>query len=100
MSEPESRVEIECLNFRPRDVIPAALRALAHEDWHSLEGADRVTVKRAGEPLETGAVEGIATGSDVFWVWLDHGKGRILVYRDDAPPVWRLIERKPLPLPG
>ena len=50
MSEPETRVEVECVSFRPGDVIPAAasLRSLAHKDWHSLEEADRVAVKRAG----------------------------------------------------
>lgn len=65
------------------------LEVLTESDWHSLVPADRVAVQRQGEALERGTVDQVAAGATAFWVWLDHGKGRILVYPGDSAGVWR-----------
>ncbi|MFF2315287.1 hypothetical protein ACFVTE_03360 [Arthrobacter sp. NPDC058097] len=35
----------------------------------------------------------IAEDASIFWVWLDHGRGRIAVHQDDDVKVW-FEERK------
>lgn len=59
-------------------------------EWTTLSPGDRVIVSRAGESTETGAIHEIAPNASAFWAWLDHGKGRILVHKDDLPLVRRV----------
>lgn len=65
------------------------LAVLPESEWRSLVPADRVAVQRQGEALERGTVDQVAASATAFWVWLDHGKGRILVYPGDSAVVWR-----------
>jgi hypothetical protein len=76
------------------DARPAAeeLVHLSESEWHVLQPLDRVRVKRPGESSDTGSVDQVMAGAAVFWVWLDDGKGRILVHQDDGrTAVWRLL---------
>lgn len=93
MFKPEIRHEDPSLSFQPGEVIPAgvSLHALTDTEWHILEETDRVAIRRQGETLQTGTVDGPIENSNVFWVWLDQGKGRVLLHRDDQPRIWRLI---------
>ncbi|WP_021474421.1 hypothetical protein [Paenarthrobacter ureafaciens] len=68
-----------------------SLRLLTDSQWDTLEAADRVAIRRQGENLQTGTVDGPIENPDVFWVWLDEGRGRVLLHRDDEPRIWCLV---------
>lgn len=62
---------------------------VSNEEWSSFEKDDRVTVKRAWDPLFSGSVDVVAPDGSVFWVWGDEGRGRFAVHSGDDVRVWR-----------
>lgn len=74
----------------PEAADDSGAKMLAPQEWSSLSPGDRVIVSRAGQSTETGAIHEIAPDASAFWAWLDHGKGRILVHKDDLPLIRRM----------
>jgi hypothetical protein len=64
-------------------------KILASDDWLYLNVGDAVVVQRAGELSHTGHVDDIAEDARLFWVQLDGGRGRILLYEGDGSVVMR-----------
>ncbi|MEW1980561.1 hypothetical protein AB0333_06485 [Citricoccus sp. NPDC079358] len=65
------------------------LQALVDDDWRILREGEPIAVQRLGESRQTGIVDGAVESPNAFWVWLDDGKGRILLHREDKPRIWR-----------
>jgi hypothetical protein len=63
---------------------------LPYGDWAELNRGDRVHVQRPGESPSEGCVDDVAENASFFWVWLDHGKGRVMICEGDGTTVWRL----------
>lgn len=66
----------------------AGQRELQREDWVWLNDGCRVRVKRENNRVVTGMVDIVAPDASIFWVWLDHGQGRIALHEDDQVTVW------------
>ena len=60
------------------------------DQWIHLNSGDRVLIQRAGEYLNTGHIDDINEDATVIWVWLDHGRGRILVHEGDKAVIRKL----------
>lgn len=63
---------------------------LDEHEWHLLQPMDRVHLRRQDKTSDSGTVDQIMAEAALFWVWLDHGKGRILVHSDSRTSVWRI----------
>lgn len=66
---------------------PAAFH-LPYEEWVNLNPGQRVWVLRQGEGLTQGTVDDVAEDASFFWIWLDEGKGRVLIYHGDGSFLW------------
>lgn len=63
---------------------------LSYEDWVYLAPESRVLVQRQGEGASAGSVDDVTEDASCFWVWLDGGRGRVLVSEGDGSTVWDL----------
>lgn len=70
------------------DVVPL-FRRLPFNDWVYLNPGDEVVVQRVGHSAYPGYVDDINEDASVFWVWLDDGRGRILVQAGDDSIIMR-----------
>jgi hypothetical protein len=64
---------------------------LSVAEWIHLNAGDNVAIQRAGESLRTGRIDDITEDAKIFWVHLDHGRGRILVHEGDKSVVRWLL---------
>jgi hypothetical protein len=64
-------------------------RRLAFNDWVYLNPGDEVVVQRVGRSPYQGWVDDINDDASVFWVWLNDGRGRILVHAGDDSIIMR-----------
>jgi hypothetical protein len=62
--------------------------ALTSDDWFWLNPDDRVRIQRPNETAAAGVIDIVAPDASIFWVWLDEGRGRVALHRDDAAHVW------------
>lgn len=60
---------------------------LTEQDWQELQPRDRVYVASRGNPWTAGTVDQVMASSGMFWVWLDEGRGRVLVHPDGQTAV-------------
>lgn len=65
--------------------------SLRYEDWVELNPGHRVRVQRYGESAANGTVDHVAEDASCFWVWLDDGRGRVLISEGDGSSVWAHI---------
>lgn len=63
-------------------------KELPPSEWDQLEPGHLVMVQRGDEPLSSGEVDVRAYDADVFWMWLDGGRGRVAVWADERTHVW------------
>ena len=56
---------------------------LPFRDWVYLNRGDEVLVQRVGHSEYHGLIDDINDDASVFWVWLNDGRGRILVHAGD-----------------
>lgn len=61
---------------------------LSYEDWVDLNPGNRVRIERPGERAASGSVDDVAEDASCFWVWLDDGRGRVLIFEGDGSTVW------------
>lgn len=61
---------------------------LSPNEWVLLKPSDRLWVKRENEAGTRGTVDVIALDCSIFWVWLDGGRGRVALHKDDNVSVW------------
>lgn len=61
---------------------------LSYEDWVELDPGSRVRVQRVGDLAADGTVDDVAEDASCFWVWLDDGRGRVLISERDGSTVW------------
>jgi hypothetical protein len=57
------------------------------DDWVYLNIGDRVSVRRTSDCCRTGYIDAINHEATIFWVQLDEGRGRVLVYDGDESQV-------------
>ena len=69
-------------------VLPAG-EPLPSDEWASLTRNERIAVRRGEDPAATGTVDIVAADGSIFWVHLDHGRGRVAIHVEDDAAVWR-----------
>ena len=66
-------------------------KRLIYNDWVDINPGNKVLVKRQGENALHGSVDDVAEDGSFFWVWMDEGRGRVLISEDDGSTVWTLV---------
>ncbi|ASN20011.1 hypothetical protein [Arthrobacter sp. YN] len=61
---------------------------LQSDDWALLEEGIYVLVERDNGPVLGGEVDELTRDASVVWIWLDGGRGRIALFRDEGTRVW------------
>jgi hypothetical protein len=61
---------------------------LPTNDWRLLEEGVCVLVERDNGPVLGGEVDEITSDASVVWIWLDGGRGRIALFKDEGTRVW------------
>lgn len=86
---------MECCNSRHKETFHGAAELPFHSNWElpraewtGLRPEDRVRVQLERRTTEAATVDMIADDASVFWVWLDNGRGRVAIHRDDDVKVW------------
>jgi hypothetical protein len=61
-------------------------------DWVYLNIGDSVSVRRTNDSYRTGYIDAINDEATIFWVQLDEGRGRVLIYDGDGSQVHKLAD--------
>ncbi|MFS2087734.1 hypothetical protein [Paenarthrobacter nicotinovorans] len=61
---------------------------LQSNHWALLEEGVYVLVERDNGPVLGGEVDELTRDASVVWIWLDGGRGRIALFRDEGTRIW------------
>jgi hypothetical protein len=62
--------------------------------WHDLDVGDTVELSRQGMSEGLATVDAIGADRTVLWVWLAHGRGRIMIHVSDGVHVMLVVAEK------